>query len=86
MKKASVFLLILILILSLLPACNHQAESNAGSTKSATENEQNKPLFGDAYCGGWNKCLNSVTINDIDNICRGYEKNNETYMQIWWRS
>ena len=41
MKKASVFLLILILILSLLPACNHQAESNAGSTKSATENEQN---------------------------------------------
>ncbi len=51
-----------------------------------TENSQNKPLFGDAYCGGWETCLNNVTINDIDNICRGFEKNNEGYMQIWWRS
>ena len=51
-----------------------------------TENEKHKTLFGDAYCAGGNKCLNSATINDFDNICRGYEKNNAAYMQIWWRS
>ena len=51
-----------------------------------TENEQHKPLFGDEYCEGLNKCLNSVSVNEIDNICRGYEKNTAAYMQIWWRS
>ena len=50
------------------------------------ENGKHKTLFGDAYCSGVDKCLNSVSVNDIDNICRGYEKNTAAYMLIWWRS
>ena len=52
----------------------------------STENAKHKTLFGDAYCAGGNKCLNSATINDIDNICRGYEKNKDASMIVWWRS
>lgn len=50
-----------------------------------TENKKHKTLFGDAYCSE-NKCLNSVSVVDIDNICRGYEKSEEAHMVIWWRS
>ncbi len=52
-----------------------------------TENAKQKKLYGDAYCGNTNRgCLNTVSINDIDNICRGYEKNEDAYMIVWWRS
>ena len=52
-----------------------------------TENAKHKTLYGNYYCGGsYYKCLDSVSVNDIDNICRGYEKNNEAYLKIWWRS
>ncbi len=52
-----------------------------------TENAKQKKLYGDAYCGNTNRgCLNTVSVNDIDNICRGYEKNEDAYMIVWWRS
>ena len=52
-----------------------------------TENAKQKLLYGDTYCGNTNRrCLNTVSINDIDNICRGYEKNENANMIVWWRS
>ena len=52
-----------------------------------TENAKQKILYGDAYCGYTNsRCINSVSVVDIDNICRGYEKSEEAFMKIWWRS
>ena len=52
-----------------------------------TENAKQKILYGNAYCGNTNRrCLNTVSINDIDNICRGYEKNEDANMIVWWRS
>lgn len=52
-----------------------------------TENAKQKILCGDAYCGDTNRrCINSVSVVDIDNICRGYEKSEEAFMKIWWRS
>ena len=52
-----------------------------------TENAKHKTLYGDAYCGYTNsRCINSVSVVDIDNICRGYEKSEEAHMIIWWRS
>ena len=52
-----------------------------------TENAKQKILCGDAYCGDTNRrCINSVSVVDIDNICREYEKSEKAFMKIWWRS
>ncbi len=51
-----------------------------------TENAKQKILYGDAYCNKYRGCLNSVSVNDMDNICRGYEKNEDANMIVWWHS
>ena len=51
-----------------------------------TENAKQKLLYGDAYCNKYRRCLNTVSVNDTDNICRGYEKNEDASMIVWWRS
>ena len=49
------------------------SDQQNAETGSFNTNDRNN-YFGDKYCGGANRCINNITLTDMDNICNSCTK------------